>query len=80
MVTIRCVGRMPRTTVWINGLLVAETDPATLDAPNYDADAVADALGGHIAFEVHDNDPRLGAGRWAPSARCRWRDIRIREL
>ena len=78
--TIRCVGRKPTTTVWINGLLVAEIDLATLEAPNYDADAVADALGGHIAFEVHDNDPRLGEGRWAPSARCRWRDIRIKEL
>jgi hypothetical protein len=77
---IRCIGRQPRTTVWINDLLVAEIDLARLVAPNYDPEAVAGALGGHIAFEVHDNDPLLGPGRWAPSARCRWRNIRIREL
>lgn len=77
---IRCVGAKPRTTVWINDLLVAEIDLATLVAPHYDADAVATALGGHLAFEVHDNDPLLGEARWAPAARCRWRSIRIREL
>ena len=77
---IRCVGAKPRTTVWINDLLVAEIDLATLEAPDYDADAVAAALGGHLAFEVHDNDPRLGLDRWAPAARCRWRDIRIMQL
>jgi hypothetical protein len=77
---IRCVGAKPLTTVWINDLLVAEIDLARLVAPNYDPDAVAEALGGHIAFEVHDNDPLLGPDRWAPSARCRWRNIRIKEL
>lgn len=77
---IRCIGAKPRTTVWINDLLVAEIDLARLVAPNYDPDAVAGALGGHIAFEVHDNDPLLGPDRWAPSARCRWRNVRIREL
>jgi len=77
---IRCIGAKPLTTVWINDLLVAEIDLARLVAPNYDAEAVAGALGGHIAFEVHDNDPLLGPGRWAPSARCRWRNIRVKEL
>jgi len=53
-----------------------------LQAPNYQPDAVLAVLGrrGHIAFEVHDNDPVLGQDRWAPSARCRWRNIRIKEL
>lgn len=79
---IRCTGPKPRTTVWINDLLVAEIDLARLQAAHYDPDAVLGVLGprGHIAFEVHDNDPLLGPGRWAPAARCRWRNIRIREL
>ncbi|HEX5271029.1 MAG TPA: DUF1080 domain-containing protein [Gemmataceae bacterium] len=79
---IRCAGAKPMTTVWINDLLVAEIDLARLQAPHYDADAVLALLGprGHIALEVHDNDPVLGQNRWAPSARCRWRNIRIKEL
>jgi hypothetical protein len=80
--TVRCVGERPLTTVWINGLLVAEIDLSRLEAQHYDADAVSAVLGrrGHIALEVHDNDPLLGSDRWAPEARCRWRNIRIREL
>ena len=35
---------------------------------------------GHIAFEVHDNDLRMGEERWAPNAACRWRNIRLRPL
>ena len=79
---IRCVGLRPRVTVWINDLLVAEIDLGTLRAPDYDPDAVAELLGprGHIALEVHDTDPFLGEGRWGHGARCRWRNIRIREL
>ena len=79
---IRCIGAKPLTTVWINDLLVAEIDLARLQAPNYDADAVLALLGpkGHIALEVHDNDPVLGQDRWAPTARCRWRNIRIKEF
>lgn len=79
---IRCVGALPRVTVWINDLLVAEIDLDTLRTENYDPDAVSGLLGprGHIALEVHDNDPMLGEGRWGHAARCRWRNIRIREL
>jgi hypothetical protein len=79
---IRCVGAKPLTTVWINDLLIAEIDLARLQAPHYDSDAVLALLGprGHIALEVHDNDPVLGQDRWAPAARCRWRNIRIKEL
>lgn len=79
---IRCVGELPRTTVWINDLMVAEIDLALLQADNYDVEAVQDVLGvrGHLALEVHDNDPRLGLDRWAPAARCRWRNLRIKEI
>ena len=79
---IRCVGERPRVTTWINGVKIAEIDLATLKAPYYDADAVAALLGasGHIAFEVHDNDPHLGSDRWAANAACRWRNIMIKPL
>lgn len=79
---IRCVGARPVVTTWINGTLTARIDAATFDYPGYDADAVWSLLGprGHIAFEVHDNDPDLGPGRWGRGAACRWRNIRIREL
>jgi hypothetical protein len=79
---IRCVGDIPTVTVWINELLVAEIDMASLRAEDYDPAAVSALLGrrGHIALEVHDNDPLLAEERWGPDARCRWRDIRIREL
>jgi Domain of Unknown Function (DUF1080) len=79
---VRLVGVKPQAAVWINGLKVASIDLATMKFPNYDADAVAEFLGpkGHIAFEVHDNDKRLGEGRWGRNAACSWRNIRIKEL
>lgn len=80
--TIRCEGALPRVTTWVNDVKVAEIDLATLTAENYDPAAVGEFLGvrGHIAFEVHDNDPMMGADRWAPGAACRWRNVRIKEL
>jgi hypothetical protein len=79
---VRCVGAQPTITTWVNDVLVAEIDLARLDHPHYDADAVAAELGrsGHIALEVHDNDPRIGEARWGRGARCRWRNIAIKEL
>jgi hypothetical protein len=79
---IRCIGAQPKITTWANDVLVAEIDLASIDHPYYDADAVAAELGraGHLAFEVHDNDPRAGVDRWGPGARCRWRNIAIKEL
>lgn len=79
---ITCVGTLPVITTWVNGELVAELNTATITHPHFDPEAVAELLGptGHIAFEVHDNDPSIGEARWAPEARCRWRNIRIRDL
>ncbi|UJW85375.1 3-keto-disaccharide hydrolase [Devosia sp. SL43] len=77
------VGAKPKASVWINDLLIASIDFATMQFPNYNADDVAEFLGpkGHIAFEVHDNDHNgLGEGRWGKTAACRWRNIRIKEL
>lgn len=79
---IRCAGAVPRVTTWVNDVKVAEIDLSSLVAENYDADAVAARLGasGHIALEVHDNDPVLGLDRWGPDAACRWRNIRLTVL
>jgi len=81
---IRCVGRLPLITTWINGLKICELDTAKIETPNYDAEAVFAKLGrsGHIGFEIHDvnlNNP-LGQDRWATGAVCRWRHISITEL
>jgi hypothetical protein len=79
---IRCVGELPRLTTWVNGLKVAELDTASIDWPGYDAAAVRRTLGarGHIALEVHDNDPVRGTERWGVDAACRWRNLWLTEL
>jgi hypothetical protein len=79
---IRCVGRIPRITTWINGVPIGQLDASRPLAPDYDPEAVADLLGprGHIAIEVHDNDPAMGEARWGVGAACRWRNIRIAEV
>ena len=81
---IRCVGEYPRITTWVNGAQIAELDAATLQAPNYDREAVLKLLGrrGHIALEVHDSgdDLWMGKDRWLPGHVCRYRNIRIKRL
>ncbi len=81
---IRCTGKYPRITTWVNGAGIAELDAAALTAPDYDRDAVANLLGrrGHIALEVHDNPDTLwmGVDRWLPGRVVRYRNIAIRPL
>jgi hypothetical protein len=79
---IRCVGELPLLTTWVNDLKIAELETATMVAPDYDAEQVRTLLGprGHIALEVHDNDSVLGLARWGHGAKCRWRNIRVREF
>ncbi|NBD22955.1 3-keto-disaccharide hydrolase [Paenibacillus glycinis] len=79
---IRVEGASPRITVHINDGKISEIDTEALKHPLYNAAAVRDLLGpkGHIAFEIHDNDPGMGEARWGANAACRWRNIRIREL
>ncbi len=73
-------GALPRITTEINGVFVAEIDTARFPREAFDPEGTLALLGteGHIGFEVHDNDPRMGAERWAPEAACRWRNIRVR--
>lgn len=76
---IRCERAHPLITVWINDIKVAQLDAATIRHDGYDPRVAARLLGrrGHIALEVHDNDPLLGEARWGPGAVCRWRNIGI---
>ena len=80
-IKIRCTGRLPLIETWINGVPVLRVDTATLAdvVPDYEAEAIFKRIGrkGHIAFEVHDSPTRE---RWAPGAKCRWRNVKIREL
>ena len=83
-IRVRCEGRLPTMTTWINGERTAALDAANMQAEGYDAEAVATLLGraGHIALEVHNSGAgdRLGEERWLPGRVCRWRRIRVREL
>lgn len=80
-IKIRCTGRLPLIETWINGVPIAKLDTETLadSVPGYDAEAIFKRIGrdGHIGLEVHDSPTRE---RWAPGAKCRWRNVRIREL
>ena len=80
-IKIRCTGRLPLIETWINGVPIAKIDTATLadQVPGYDPQAILARIGreGHIGLEVHDSPTR---DRWAPGAKCRWRNVRIREL
>lgn len=75
-------GALPTITTVINGILVAELDVARLPSEVFDAEGMLALLGerGHIALEVHDNDPKMGDARWGLEAVCRWRNIRLRPL
>lgn len=79
---IRCEGTPPRVTTWVNDVLIVDVDTASMRYPGYEAGPVWDLLGerGHLAFEVHDNDPGMGEERWGRGAACRWRGVRIRSL
>lgn len=81
---IRCIGRIPVITIWINDVKTCELDTSAIQAEGYNAEAVAQLLGhsGHIAFEVHDVAPgsQLGRDRWAIGAACRWKNIFVTEL
>ena len=82
---IRCVGRLPVFTTWINGTKMCELNTANIqNVKGYDPEKAAKRLGreGHIAFEVHDVPPTapLGRDRWAIGAKCRWKNIYITPL
>ena len=83
-VKVRCEGRIPKLTTWVNGLKTAVLDMNKIDWENYDKEACAKMMGrkGHISLEVHNSNFNhwLGKDRWWPGAVVRWKNIYIREL
>lgn len=73
---VRCTGKYPRITTWINNVLIADFDGETSASPLYKKEELAEKLGreGFIAFQVH------GGNGWKNGSKCRWRNIRIKEL
>jgi 3-keto-disaccharide hydrolase len=83
-VKVRCEGRVPTLTTWVNGMKIAMLDMSAVEWKNYDAEACAKLQGGkgHISLEVHNNNftHGLGKDRWWPGAVVRWKNIYVREL
>jgi hypothetical protein len=69
-------GKYPKITTKINGVEVGVFDAATAKLEKYDREEVAKLLGekGSIAVQVH------GGGSYPAGKKCRWRNIRVREL
>ncbi|MEM9017608.1 MAG: DUF1549 domain-containing protein, partial [Verrucomicrobiota bacterium] len=83
-IKVRCEGRIPTLTTWVNGVKISVLEMSTADWENYDAEACAELLGrkGHISLEVHNSNLNhwLGKSRWWPGSVVRWKNIFIREL
>lgn len=73
---IRCTGKYPQITTWINGVRMCHFDGGKSTLPAYDKERVFGTLGrsGSIGLQVH------GGKGWPKGAKCRWRNIRIRQL
>lgn len=69
-------GRFPTVSTMLNGLEVGVFNAATSNAEAYNRDDMAKLLDveGHIAVQVH------GGGKYPVGDKCRWRNIRVREL
>ncbi len=73
---IRCTGKFPRITVWINGVKVGAFDGRRSTHPGYDKERVYNTLGrrGSVALQVH------GGSGWPKGARVYWKNILARPL
>jgi hypothetical protein len=73
---IRCEGKYPKITTWINNTMIAKFDGATSAHPRNDKEELFEALGreGSIGLQVH------GGKIWKEGAKCRWKNIRVKEL
>lgn len=74
---VRVVGNPPKITTWINDQKISEFDGETYEQEGYDKDRVAKELGdeGSIAVQIHG-----GTGAWPKGAKCRWKNVRVKEL
>ena len=73
-----CTGQEPKITTWINGVKVCEFDGSTSTNDRFkkDREKILKTLGtaGSIAVQVH------GGKGWPKGAKCRWKNIKIKEL
>jgi hypothetical protein len=74
---IRCTGKYPQITTWINDLKVCHWNGETCPLPEYDKEKVFKILGreGAIGLQVHG-----GKNAWPKGTVCRWRNIKIKRL
>ena len=83
-IEVRCEGRIPELTTWVNGVKISVLNMGEIEWEDYDPEACAEMLGreGHISLEVHNSHSRdpFGMSRWWPGAVVRWKNIFVREL
>jgi hypothetical protein len=73
---LRCLGKYPQITTWLNDLKVCQWNGETCPLPEYDKEKVFGLLGraGSIGLQVH------GGKGWPVGAQCRWRNLQIKRL
>jgi hypothetical protein len=74
---LRCVGKYPQITTWVNDLKVCHWNGETSTMPEYNKEKVFGQLGskGAIGLQIHG-----GKRAWPEGKVCRWRNITVREL
>jgi hypothetical protein len=74
---IRCIGKYPQITTWVNELKVCHWNGETCSLPQYDKEKVLQLLGreGSIGLQIHG-----GVKNWPAGLKCRWRNILIKQL
>ncbi|MEI8045579.1 MAG: DUF1080 domain-containing protein [Verrucomicrobiota bacterium] len=74
---IRCVGKYPQITTWINDLKVCHWNGETCSLPEYNKERVFGILGreGSIGLQIHG-----GKEAWPAGTKCRWRNVVIKRL
>ncbi len=74
---IRCAGKYPQITTWINDLKVCHWNGETCALPGYDKEHVFQLLGreGSIGLQIHG-----GKAMWPTGKVCRWCNIKVRRL
>ncbi len=73
---IRCAGKYPQITTWVNDLKVCHWDGEACTLPEYHKERVFEILGreGSIGLQIH------GGKGWPAGAKCRWRNLSITRL
>ncbi len=69
----RIEGEIPHIQVWLNGQQLVDWTDSKNRLPN-------GATEGHIAVQVHRNDPNWKSQRWVPGGVHRFRNIEVKEL